>query len=92
MQVKKLLAAYPSAKWVTFEPVAYDGPRAGSVLAFGRAYRTHYAFENAEVVLKAAQAREANEAAKRAKLAKGVLGLDMYEMRGKLEKAGLKYV
>ncbi len=50
-QVKKLLAAFPSAKWLTFEPIAYDGPRAGSVLAFGRPYRTHYAFDNAEVIL-----------------------------------------
>jgi molybdopterin-containing oxidoreductase family iron-sulfur binding subunit len=50
-QKRKLLAAFPQAKWVTFEPVAYDGPRAGSVLAFGKAYRSHYAFEAAKVVL-----------------------------------------
>jgi 4-hydroxy-4-methyl-2-oxoglutarate aldolase len=48
--------------------------------------------EQAAEVLARAQAREAAETEKRRRLAAGELGLDMYDMRGKLAEMGLKYV
>jgi 4-hydroxy-4-methyl-2-oxoglutarate aldolase len=48
----------------------------------------HLAKEAADASAK----RESNEAEKRQRLASGELGLDMYNMREKLAKAGLRYV
>ncbi len=48
--------------------------------------------EKAAETLAAAEKRLAAEAEKRARLAAGELGLDMYDMRGRLAEKGLKYV
>lgn len=46
---------------------------------------------DAAAVLAAAQMREASEESKRQRLAAGELGLDIYDMRGKLAALGLTY-
>jgi 4-hydroxy-4-methyl-2-oxoglutarate aldolase len=48
--------------------------------------------EEAATVLKAARDREASEAAKRTQLNAGELGLDIYNMRGRLADRGVRYV
>lgn len=48
--------------------------------------------EEAAEVLKKARARVAKEVEKRARLAAGELGLDIYDMRGRLAEKGLRYV
>ena len=48
--------------------------------------------EEAATVLKTAQDREASEASKRPRLTAGELGLDLYNLRGRLADKGVRYV
>ena len=48
--------------------------------------------KDAEIVLEESLQREAREVAKREQLASGVLGLDIYNMRPRLEESGLVYL
>jgi MoCo/4Fe-4S cofactor protein with predicted Tat translocation signal len=50
-QIESLLALYPKAKWLQWEPAAGDGPREGAKLAFGNYVNTVYRPEKAEVIL-----------------------------------------
>ena len=50
------------------------------------------AYKDAADVLKKSQERERNEEIKRKRLAAGELGLDIYNMRPRLEQKGLKYI
>jgi molybdopterin-containing oxidoreductase family iron-sulfur binding subunit len=50
-QLRALLAQYPRAKWVQWEPVGRHNAREGSRLAFGEYLDPQYALEKATVIL-----------------------------------------
>lgn len=47
----KLQEKYPKMRWVQYDPAGRDNTREGALLAFGEYVDTHYAFENADVIL-----------------------------------------
>ncbi|MCR4412851.1 MAG: TAT-variant-translocated molybdopterin oxidoreductase [Thermoguttaceae bacterium] len=47
----RLLAEFPKARWVQYEPVSDDAQRAGATLAFGRPLRTQLALERARIIV-----------------------------------------
>ncbi len=50
-QLRRLLAAFPNARWHPHDPAGPDGVRAGARLAFGEDVGVVYRFETADVIL-----------------------------------------
>ncbi len=50
-QLNAVLAAYPDAKWVQYDPLTRDNVRAGAQMAFGQYVETRYALDKAETIL-----------------------------------------
>ena len=50
-QMAGLLAAFPQARWVSWEPAGRDHSRAGAALAFGEPVEAQYRFDRADVIL-----------------------------------------
>ena len=50
-QMAGLLAAFPQARWVSWEPAGRDHSRAGAVLAFGEPLEAQYRLDRADVIL-----------------------------------------
>ncbi|MCL4795854.1 MAG: TAT-variant-translocated molybdopterin oxidoreductase [Bryobacteraceae bacterium] len=42
---------FPAARWLEFDAVSFDNPRAGAEMAFGQPMEPHYQFQKADVVL-----------------------------------------
>jgi molybdopterin-containing oxidoreductase family iron-sulfur binding subunit len=52
MEVRKaLLAKFPAAKWVEYEPFTEENAFEGARLAFGQPYQVHYRYDLADVVV-----------------------------------------
>ena len=47
----QLLAKYPGARWVEYDPISRENERAGTVLAFGQPLNVHPQFDQARVVV-----------------------------------------
>src|SRR5215470_7778770 len=50
-QLQALLADYPAAKWIQYEPAGRDNVRAGAALALGQPLAPQYRFDKAAVIL-----------------------------------------
>ena len=48
---RRLLEAFPQAKWYEWAPLSNDNDRAGSKLAYGKPHRTHYRMARAAIVV-----------------------------------------
>ena len=50
-QIKKVLAAFPEAKWRQYDPAGAHSSREGAMTAFGRHVNTYYRLDQADVIV-----------------------------------------
>ena len=50
-QLNAVLAAYPEAKWIQYDPLSRDNVRRGAQLAFGQYVETRYSLDKADTIL-----------------------------------------
>ncbi len=48
---KRFAAVFPQARWYEYEPISFDNERAGTLTAFGAAWRPQYRFDQADVIV-----------------------------------------
>ena len=49
--MEQVMAAFPQAKWIQYDPVNRDNVRAGAQMAFGQFVETRYNLEKADIIL-----------------------------------------
>lgn len=50
-QINELLAAYPGARWIQYEPVGQNEKRKGAMLAFGEPLECYFRMDRADVIV-----------------------------------------
>jgi MoCo/4Fe-4S cofactor protein with predicted Tat translocation signal len=99
-QITKLLAKYPQAKWIQYDPVSRDFAREGARLAFGEYVEPQYRVAQADVILTLdgdflddgpGKLRDAREFALRRRVGEGAAPINrLYAVESRLTNTGSK--